>query len=106
LRCISAGATAWGEHAEQQGVAVRLGVHHRACREARAGAGSVLDHHLPAKQRRHRLGEDARDRVDRAAGREPDHDARRPLGDGRAGEARGGEQRGNAGAARELPARN
>jgi hypothetical protein len=95
-----------GEHAEQQGVAVRLGMHHGARREAGAGARPVLDHHLLADERRHPLRQDARDRVDGAAGREPDHDAQRPLREGGAREARGGKQAGDpAGAARELPAR-
>ena len=64
---------------DQIGVAVLRRVRDRGGGEDGAGAGPVLDHDgLAAPACRQHLGEDARDHVGRATGRERHHELHRP----------------------------
>jgi hypothetical protein len=78
-------------------VPVRRRLRHRVHADHAAGAGAVLDdHRLAAQVRRQRGREQARRRVHRAAGREGDDEAHRPVGEAqllRRGAARAGQSR-------------
>jgi hypothetical protein len=64
----------------QHGVAVRFRLGDLAGRERAAGTGNVGDDDLLAKRRAHRLGDQPRHRIRRAAGRERDHERDRSGG--------------------------
>ena len=91
-----------GRHAdvvEQQRVAVRLGAGDAAGAQRAAGAADILDDDLLAEILGHGFGDQARDRVGRAAGRERHDDGDRAVGIGLGGsrkrgrrECRGGKQ--------------
>ena len=71
-----------GEAAEQERIAVGRGLHHAVRAGHAAGAADVLDDHLLAEHAAQAGGEDAPDRVDRAARRIGHHHGdrtRRPL---------------------------
>jgi hypothetical protein len=63
--------------ADADGVAVGRGAREAADADIAAGAGDILDHQRLTERGAHRLGEDARQRVGRAAGGK-----RRDHGDG------------------------
>jgi hypothetical protein len=81
---------------QQDRVAVRRGARHARGADHAAGAADRFDHKLLSKRLRHAVGENARDRVGRAARRERHDQGHRPAGIGLRCEGSGG-RRGETG---------
>jgi hypothetical protein len=64
----------------EQRVAVRIGGKHRFRADIAGGTGAVLHHHRLAEALLQAIGDDARDGIDAAAGRNADDDPDRPVG--------------------------